>query len=544
MMADEDEELYENLDSVSTRTSTRTVDSYDKVTINFGKPVINKVADQITDDLFGNVSFTSPIQDLELRLPPIPAPRPSKLNKSVIQTCDISEDDDVKSDSNSDNSLEQQQSQRVVQPPKVPPRNVILVPDISSLNHSYENVYTDILTNDNDDDEGLMDKLEDVPEAFLGARPRRKQHQKRPLKADTIDIRNTVSGWYDQASEEIERDLSLDLSVLEIEATPQPKPRGHDYEHIAIDDRKVSLIGGQIRLQAPTLLRDFDPILNSVEADVAAAEAAAAAINQDDELKQEVLEIQQKKSENIYVAVPFHPILHDDSKFEDEDDFIASPEPPSSPPPPPPPPDSEQEQTSLSYETVWLHELPKLFEDEIPPAVPPRLKKPPSFLIRNDDSAISSSTSSSSIDLTSSSSNNLPQRSFSALNLATKFASNIKRKMSDQQLVLSSRVSPPKLTSRRRSALLDINGLQRSQVKMRSGVLYVYSKSRRIFQPKWCMLNQGDFKYFNDKQTLAIPKEVVPVTSILSLKKHLLMLHIRSKFTLSTSTTCWPSTRS
>ena len=34
--------------------------------------------------------------------------------------------------------------------------------------------------------------------------------QERPIKkANTIDIRNTISQWYDDASDEIERDLSL-----------------------------------------------------------------------------------------------------------------------------------------------------------------------------------------------------------------------------------------------------------------------------------------------------------------------------------------------
>ena len=50
-----------------------------------------------------------------------------------------------------------------------------------------------------------------------------------------------------------------------------------------------------------------------------------------------------------------------------------------------------------------------------------------------------------------------------------------------------------------------------SNLKTRSGVLYVYSRSRRTFQPKWCMLNHAGMyfkieknsqrirKFFNDK---------------------------------------------
>ena len=34
------------------------------------------------------------------------------------------------------------------------------------------------------------------------------------------------------------------------------------------------------------------------------------------------------------------------------------------------------------------------------------------------------------------------------------------------------------------------------------------------------MLNHADFKYFNDKQTVAVPKETVSISSVISLKKH------------------------
>ena len=98
----------------------------------------------------------------------------------------------------------------------------------------------------------------------------------------------------------------------------------------------------------------------------------------------------------------------------------------------------------VSYENIWIDPVakkPQIKPEVItPPPVPPRLRsKQPSFLARssNEDSAISSSASSSSNDVhvLSSNINSPPQRSFSAMNLATKFASNIKRKMSDQHIV-------------------------------------------------------------------------------------------------------------
>ena len=50
---------------------------------------------------------------------------------------------------------------------------------------------------------------DNLEEQILGARP------KINTKSDTIDIRHKITSWYDEASDEIERDLSLDLSVLE-----------------------------------------------------------------------------------------------------------------------------------------------------------------------------------------------------------------------------------------------------------------------------------------------------------------------------------------
>ena len=149
----------------------------------------------------------------------------------------------------------------------------------------------------------------------------------------------------------------------------------------------------------------------------------------------------------------------------------------------------------VSYENIWIDPVAKkpqlkpIPEPEVasPPPVPPRLKsKQPSFLARssNEDSAISSSASSSSNDVhvLSSNQNSPPQRSFSAMNLATKFASNIKRKMSDQHIVQfqgRTRTRSAFLTTAASPAAM---ASYQSNLKTRSGVLYVYSRSRRTFQ--------------------------------------------------------------
>ena len=379
------------------------------------------------------------------------------------------------------------------EPPQPPPRNVMLKP---------EHLYSEI-------------EIEE-----LGARPRYNRSSSIPTrKSCTIDIRNTISQWYDEASEEIERDLSLDLTILE--ETP----------NIAEHDQQQQNLPALVAKSAPTLLRDFDPILSfedieeTTEEEDEEEEEPSEAMDElkDAECQESTSDEKLQKSENFYVAVPFS------SSSRTSRESTPSPSPPKNPPPPPPPTASPPaKQKLVSYENIWLEPSSQrpILENKtvIPPPVPPRLKpKQPSFLgglTSNEDSAISSSASSSSNDVhVLSSTPSTPQRSFSALNLATKFASNIKRKMSDQNIVQASRPSsttPQLIFNKRRSSYITSSP---SHLKTKSGVLYVYSRSRRSFQPKWCVLDHADFKYFNDKQTVAIPKETVTIKSILSLSR-------------------------
>ena len=88
--------LYANLEPVKRA-------NYDEITINFGKPVIQP---DHADDLFSNVTFTSPINGVVTAesdlpgdrcgrgsnpgvVPPIPAPRLSKQKNLSPSTCDI-----------------------------------------------------------------------------------------------------------------------------------------------------------------------------------------------------------------------------------------------------------------------------------------------------------------------------------------------------------------------------------------------------------------------------------------------------------------------
>ena len=67
-------------------------------------------------------------------------------------------------------------------------------------------------------------------------------------------------------------------------------------------------------------------------------------------------------------------------------------------------------------------------------------------------------------------------------------------------------------TTKRRSSLLN------DMKKNHNGVLY--QKSKKTFAAKWCVLTNVDFSYFNDKCSLAIPKEQISLYSLLSLTRH------------------------
>ena len=76
-------------------------------------------------------------------------------------------------------------------------------------------------------------------------------------------------------------------------------------------------------------------------------------------------------------------------------------------------------------------------------------------------------------------------RSFSAMNLATKFASNIKRKISDQHIVQFQGRTRTRSAFLTTAASPTATASYQSNLKTRSGVLYVYSRSRRTFQVRY-----------------------------------------------------------
>lgn len=49
--------------------------------------------------------------------------------------------------------------------------------------------------------------------------------------------------------------------------------------------------------------------------------------------------------------------------------------------------------------------------------------------------------------------------------------------------------------SSKRGSVLESSGAGKSGMKNHSGVLFLYSRMKRSFQPKWCVLANGNFRY-------------------------------------------------
>jgi hypothetical protein len=55
--------------------------------------------------------------------------------------------------------------------------------------------------------------------------------------------------------------------------------------------------------------------------------------------------------------------------------------------------------------------------------------------------------------------------------------------------------------------------------KTQAGALFILSRSKKAFQCKWCILGQGNLRWFNEDTSLAIPKETILLSNIFSVTK-------------------------
>jgi len=290
--------------------------SYDEVSLcsNFGKPVIVKEPNSPkVDDIFSSVSFISPLTDVS------PGRRDlfqSKISEDTMNSVDShtsslpsktkgylhfqnsDDDDDPYEDieeirRNMVNQIPKSSPKLTKGAPEPPPRNSILKPESIYENHeklATENIYSDCDTSgdsvkiDAEKNKNLMDEImisEDdvlsddeseneyeVAEEVLkelGARPKTNNSRM------TIDIRSQVSQWYEEAEKEVERDLSLDISMLEERKNQKrPKKKKEVYEHISMAITGKPILGNGEIVPRPTmtLLRDFDPCFDDEEENI------------------------------------------------------------------------------------------------------------------------------------------------------------------------------------------------------------------------------------------------------------------------------------
>ena len=281
--------------SGSDRTPHQRQYSYDEVSIssNFKKPVVYVAppADKVYD-VFNNISFSSPLTKLDdTTSDRFIENQERNMNSLESNLSSINLGDkvanynvdceDVNVDDPYENIEELRQSLKINPPtstlknppksaPEPPPRNSILKPgrpEFLRPDVTQENVYSECSTSGpsqtKPEQSTLFDRLMNEPshqtssslQTNLGAKPKSNR---------TIDIRHTVSQWYDDAAEEVERDLSLDIQHLE-KASVRALPRKPSYEHVFLATTGRLEQGEVVPPPTTTLLRDFDPCFDEEE---------------------------------------------------------------------------------------------------------------------------------------------------------------------------------------------------------------------------------------------------------------------------------------
>ena len=223
------------------------------------------------------VTFGSPLQDGQTSMTSLES-QPGFFQRQPLAYGDSEGEDDPYEDIE---EIRRNLRRPDVEAPEPPPRNCILKPESVGSRKAEDNIYSDLETG-GERETNLMDaRLEESSESEqeheyavteehqteLGARP----------KTYTIDIRSKVSQWYEEAEKEVERDLALDISTLEVNgpAVRKSKPKP-SYEHVslAFSGRPIVGDGEVVPRPTQTLLRDFDPCHLAEEAEEHAREMA------------------------------------------------------------------------------------------------------------------------------------------------------------------------------------------------------------------------------------------------------------------------------
>ncbi len=419
---------YSRQNSRSSNASSKK-SSYDEMSIHAGRPVIVTDASKNNNDPLSDVSFESPLKDLDqhrvqrsLPVPvPVPAPRLSKMKVQERR-------DDVNSEEsayvNENNAIYEELVPKVFPTdPSRSPEVLISAPDApprfeldSAAQQAEEchdeesggdNIYTELKPPALSSSKRCLLEEEDEPsEAIsptLSTQLSEDVGQVR-AKLTTIDIRKDVNRLWDMAVQELHRDQTL-IEYLEkresgseaaVQSSEDATSAAHakklsvnSYDSVAIPDQRFKIVDG-VQVPIPVkILADFDPCfdktdddndeLSEVENEEAKHEdtvSGSAAVTED------VVTNTSDSSPDLRAMSPNEETMHRDSTTSASSADIPMPAQP--PPPPPPPPkqlksESEEPCKQLPprpYENVWIPEEGKC-QLESAVSTPPTPKKSP-----------------------------------------------------------------------------------------------------------------------------------------------------------------------
>jgi hypothetical protein len=442
--------------------------------------------------------------------------------------------------------------------PEAPP------PAIDNTVHSFANLLDrsneEFIGGDESDGEGI-DELSDLPDDD------RNRSSLLDPRLTTIDIRHDVNKLWEKAVQELDRDEQL-VEYIEKREGASSKSRSastasNSYDSVAVPEARFRIING-VQVAVPvTLLKTFDPIFGEREEEVTTSSNSSSNSN-----------LHQHDEEEIPPPVPsprkrnfptHHDILEEgdegaeercstrqsSSSFEVEEVFPSIVPLPSLPEGPRP------------YENVWIPEeggTPQISSasssngtslasdksDRQPPTLPRRNTN----VYRGVDGATAMQTEAADeslksyvepINMAAAASGMHPAfrnspRSSSTSNLAhiaKKFSfSKIGRKISEQVIKPNSpreggvgldrsgngmSITSGGARSRRGSAMLETSW---PGTKQHSGPLFVYSRSKKVqYGEKWCVLGNANLRYFNQRDSMADPKELILLRDILSVNR-------------------------
>ena len=248
---------------------------YDEVSLssNFSKPV--NTPEPVTtrvEDIFAGFSFSSPLKDVS---------------------------SDVTQHKREDPYEQIELTKRRDIPQPAPRRSLTKQPP----EHIYSDVsdVSDVTVTNDDSDTVTSDMVTNTEEARLV-----KQLGARPKNTMTMDIRKKISEWYEEAEKEVERDLSLDISQLEIrKVRSKSVPVDHSY-----DPSVYTVTGGggggsekSSYSQRPTmtLLRTFDPCFDKTEKEAVIEEQDEK--NDDSDRDDEKNHSEYDEADNLYAKI-------------------------------------------------------------------------------------------------------------------------------------------------------------------------------------------------------------------------------------------------